>query len=59
MKLSTPTNSLNSATLQGEIIKFDCKISGFDRAQLDDGIGNRKKSANSLTLPASDNYTPD
>ena len=52
-------NSLTSATLQGEIIKFDCKISGFDRAQLDDGIGNRKKSANSLTLPTSDNYTPD
>ena len=59
MKLPTPTNSLTYATLQGEINKVDCNISGLDRAKLDDGIGNRKKSANSLTLPTSDNYTPD
>ena len=42
---------------KGEVVKADSSISGFDRAFLFDGIGNRKKSANSLTLPSSDNYT--
>ena len=42
---------------KGEVVKADSSISGFDRAYLYDGLGNRKKSANSLTLPSSDNYT--
>jgi RHS repeat-associated protein len=41
----------------GQAVKSDSPVSGFDRAYEYDGIGNRKKSANSLTLPGSDNYT--
>jgi len=41
----------------GQVTKADSSISGFDRAYQYDAIGNRKKAANSLTLPAADNYT--
>jgi RHS repeat-associated protein len=41
----------------GQVVSADSSVSGFDRAFEYDAIGNRKKSANSLTLPSSDNYT--
>jgi len=41
----------------GQVTKADSRITGFDRAYEFDGIGNRKKTADSLTLPGSDNYT--
>jgi RHS repeat-associated protein len=41
----------------GEVTQADSSVSGFDRAYEYDAIGNRKKSADSLTLPANDNYT--
>jgi len=41
----------------GQVTKADSSVSGFDRAYQYDGIGNRKKAANSLTLPTADNYT--
>jgi RHS repeat-associated protein len=41
----------------GQVTKADSSITGFDRAYEYDGIGNRKKAADSLTLPATDNYT--
>ena len=41
----------------GQLITADSSITGHDRAFLYDTIGNRKKSAASLTLPATDNYT--
>lgn len=41
----------------GQVISADAPGPDFDRAYLYDTIGNRKKSAPSLTLPASDNYT--
>ena len=40
----------------GQVTKADSSVSGFDRAYQYDGIGNRKKAANSLTLPTADNY---
>src|SRR5690606_39978785 len=42
---------------KGEIVKADSSVAGHDRAYEYDGIGNRKKSADSLTLPGSDTYT--
>lgn len=42
---------------RGEVVKADSSVTGFDRAYEYDGLGNRKKSADSLTLPGSDNYT--
>ncbi|MES2982818.1 MAG: RHS repeat-associated core domain-containing protein [Verrucomicrobiota bacterium] len=42
---------------KGEIIKANSSQAGFDRSYQYDGIGNRLKKANSLTLPASNNYT--
>ena len=42
----------------GETVSADHSTNNaFDRSFLFDGIGNRKKSADSLTLPATDNYT--
>jgi len=41
----------------GQVTTADSSITGFDRAYEFDGIGNRKKAADSLTLPATDNYT--
>jgi RHS repeat-associated protein len=43
---------------KGEIAQADHSTNNaFDRSFDFDSIGNRKKSANSLTLPATDNYT--
>ena len=42
---------------KGEVVTADHSTNNtFDRAFEFDGIGNRKKSADSLTLPATDNY---
>jgi RHS repeat-associated protein len=42
----------------GETVSTDHSTNNaFDRSFQFDGIGNRKKSANSSTLPATDNYT--
>lgn len=41
----------------GQLTSADSSVNTQDRAYLYDTIGNRKKSANSLTLPDSDNYT--
>jgi RHS repeat-associated protein len=42
----------------GELTQADHSVSNaFDRSFEFDSIGNRKKSADSLTLPATDNYT--
>jgi RHS repeat-associated protein len=43
---------------KGEVVKADSSEAGFDRAYQYDGIGNRLKSADSLTLPSTNNYTP-
>jgi RHS repeat-associated protein len=43
---------------KGEVVKADSSISGLDRSYQYDGIGNRLKSADSLTLPSANNYTP-
>ena len=40
----------------GQVISADCSNSVGDRAYEYDTIGNRKKSAASLTLPGNDNY---
>lgn len=43
---------------KGETVRSDHSTNNaFDRSFEFDGIGNRKKSADSLTLPATDNYT--
>ena len=43
---------------KGEVVAADhSSNNAFDRSFQFDSIGNRKKSADSLTLPASDNYT--
>jgi RHS repeat-associated protein len=43
---------------KGEVVAADHSTNNaFDRSFQFDGIGNRKKSADSLTLPATDNYT--
>lgn len=41
----------------GQVISADSSVNTSDRAYEYDAIGNRKKSAASLTLPGSDNYT--
>ena len=41
----------------GQVTSADSSVSTSDRAYQYDSIGNRKKSADSLTLPSSDNYT--
>ena len=41
----------------GQVVTADSNVSASDRAYQYDAIGNRKKSADSLTLPSSDNYT--
>ncbi len=41
----------------GQVTSADSSINTSDRAYQYDTIGNRKKSADSLTLPSSDNYT--
>jgi RHS repeat-associated protein len=41
----------------GQVISADSSEAGHDRAYEYDAIGNRKKSADSLTLPGTDNYT--
>jgi RHS repeat-associated protein len=43
---------------KGEVVKVDSSITGLDRSYQYDGIGNRLKSADSLTLPSENNYTP-
>jgi RHS repeat-associated protein len=43
---------------KGEVVKADSSANTSDRAYQYDGIGNRLKSADSLTLPTSNNYTP-
>ncbi len=40
----------------GQVVSADSSIPGLDRAYLFDTIGNRIKSADSLTLPTSPNY---
>jgi len=42
----------------GQVISADSSVAGHDRAYQYDAIGNRKKSADSVTLPGTDNYTP-
>jgi RHS repeat-associated protein len=42
---------------RGEVTKADSPVADLDRAYEYDAIGNRKKSAESLTLPSEDNYT--
>ncbi len=41
----------------GQVTKADSTVPGLDRAYQYDLIGNRMKSADSLTLPATNNYT--
>jgi YD repeat-containing protein len=41
----------------GQVTSADSPTSTFDRAYEYDQIGNRKKSADSLTLPGTDNYS--
>jgi RHS repeat-associated protein len=41
----------------GQLTASDSSVNGFDRAYQYDMIGNRKKWADSLTLPTSDTYT--
>jgi RHS repeat-associated protein len=41
----------------GQVTRADSSIPGLDRAYQFDMIGNRLKTADSLTLPASNNYT--
>ena len=41
----------------GQVVSADSIENTHDRAYQYDAIGNRKKSADSLTLPGSDNYT--
>lgn len=41
----------------GQVITADSSVNTSDRAYQYDSIGNRKKSAESLTLPTDDNYT--
>jgi RHS repeat-associated protein len=41
----------------GQVISANSSVNTSDRAYQYDAIGNRKKSADSLTLPGSDNYT--
>jgi RHS repeat-associated protein len=41
----------------GQVTSADSTLATQDRAYQYDAIGNRKKSADSLTLPATDNYT--
>ncbi len=41
----------------GQVVSADSSVSTSDRAYEYDAIGNRKKSANSLTLPGTDNYS--
>ena len=40
-----------------QVTSADSSVTTSDRAYLYDSIGNRKKTANSLTLPTNDNYT--
>jgi RHS repeat-associated protein len=42
----------------GQVTSADSTIPGLDRAYTFDMIGNRLKTADSLTLPAANNYTP-
>ena len=42
----------------GQVISADSTIPGLDRSYQFDLIGNRLKSADSLTLPSTKNYTP-
>jgi len=41
----------------GQVITADSSVNTSDRSYQYDSIGNRKKSAESLTLPTDDNYT--
>ena len=41
----------------GQVVSADSSVMTSDRAYEYDTIGNRKKSANSLTLPGTDNYS--
>lgn len=41
----------------GQVTTADSTVTGQDRAYQYDAIGNRKKSAATLTLPVTDNYT--
>jgi RHS repeat-associated protein len=42
----------------GQLTSADSTIPGLDRAYQYDSIGNRLKTADDLTLPPTDNYTP-
>lgn len=42
----------------GQVTSADSTIPGLDRAYAFDLIGNRLKTADSLTLPVANNYTP-
>ena len=47
-----------SLNAKGEVVTADHSTNnGFDRSFEFDGIGNRKKSADSITLPTADNYS--
>jgi RHS repeat-associated protein len=43
---------------KGEVVRADSSITGLDRSYQYDGIGNRLKSADSLTPPSTNNYSP-
>ena len=54
----TSSNTLAwSYNARGELATADHNDSSQDRAFQYDGIGNRQKASNSLTLPAGENYT--
>jgi RHS repeat-associated protein len=53
---ATPSWSWGYDSL-GQVTTADSSVNTSDRAYQYDAIGNRKKSADSLTLPGSDNYT--
>ena len=50
---NTETWSYNA---KGEVVTASHSNNSFDRSYEFDGIGNRKKSADSITLPVADNY---
>jgi RHS repeat-associated protein len=53
---ATPSWSWGYDSL-GQVISADSSVNTSDRTYQYDAIGNRKKSADGLTLPGSDNYT--
>lgn len=54
---TTPNTLAWNYNARGELTTADHSDNAQDRAFQYDGIGNRQKSANSLTLPTANNYT--